>query len=101
MTDQIEDAEMVQQELNAQAQQPVSLSLQDIATFVQIIDTASRRGAFEGREMAGIGTLRNKTEMFLRQASEQQGQQPPQGAMPPQAPADVPEGPMADKVVAN
>ena len=96
MNDQVEDAQVVGDDLG---EQPVgvNLTLQDIATFVQIIDVASRRGAFEGRELAGVGMLRKKTEEFLRTAS--QGQ-PPQGAMPPEpAPADVPEGPLADKVV--
>lgn len=95
MNEQVEDAQVVGEQ---QQQEPVQLSMQDIATFVQIIDLASRRGAFEGREMAGVGVLRNKTEMFLRQQAQMQGQQPPQGRMP-EAPADVPDGPMADKVV--
>ena len=95
MNDQVEDAQVMQEDMGEQAAAP-NLSLQDIATFVQIIDIASRRGAFEGRELAGVGMLRNKTEEFLRAAS--QGQNTPQGAMP-EAPADVPEGPMADKVV--
>ena len=93
MDDQVEDAQVI-------GEQPTppdaNLTMQDIATFVQIIDVASRRGAFEGRELAGVGILRNKTEEFLRQ----QGAANQQGAMPPQeAPADVPEGPMSDKVV--
>jgi len=76
-------------------QEPVQLSLNDIATFVQIVDVASRRGAFEGRELQGVGGLRNKVEAFLQQQAQAQGQQP-QGQM---APADVPQdAPMAGKV---
>ncbi len=77
-----------------QKQQPVQITLQDIATVVQMIDVVSRRGAFEGNEMAGLGMLRNKLEMFLRQ-NQPQGEPAPQGEMP----ANVPAGaPMADKV---
>lgn len=102
MTDQVEDAQVMEQTGPPQdAAGNPGLSLNDIASFVQIIDIASRRGAFEGREMADIGNLRNRTETFLRAAAQQQGQNP-QGMMPPQnmeAPADVPDGPLADKVV--
>jgi hypothetical protein len=73
-------------------QEKVQLSLQDIATVIQMIDITSRRGAYEGRELAGVGMLRNKFEMFLQQNAPQ-GEKP-QGAMP----AAVPEGPLADKV---
>lgn len=77
-----------------QKQAPVQISLQDIATVVQMIDVVSRRGAFEGNEMAGLGMLRNKLEAFLRQ-NQPQGEAAPQGEMP----ANVPQGaPMADKV---
>lgn len=75
-------------------QEPVQLSLNDIATFVQVVDIASRRGAFEGREMQGVGTLRNKVEAFLQQQA--QNGQNAEGQM---APADVPaDAPMANKV---
>jgi hypothetical protein len=77
-----------------QKQQQVQITLQDIATVVQMIDVVSRRGAFEGNEMAGLGMLRNKLELFLRQ-NQPQGEAAPQGEMP----ANVPAGaPMADKV---
>lgn len=81
-----------------QQQEAVQISLQDIATVVQMIDVVSRRGAFEGNEMAGVGILRNKMEMFLRQNAP--AGEPPQGNMPtPEAPAAVPEdAPLADKV---
>lgn len=79
-----------------QQQEPVQISLQDIATVVQMIDVTSRRGAFEGAEMAGVGILRNKLEMFLRQNAPR-GEMP-EGQMPAAKPADAPEGPLADKV---
>ena len=78
-------------------QEKVQLSLQDIATVVQMIDVVSRRGAYAGNELAGIGMLRNKMEMFLQQNAPQ-GQMP-EGSMPPEAPAAVPaDAPLADKV---
>lgn len=85
-------------EQEQQQEQQVNISLQDIATVVQMIDVVSRRGAFEGNEMAGVGMLRNKMEMFLRQNAPQG--ETPQGQMPnAEAPAAVPEdAPLADKV---
>jgi hypothetical protein len=44
--------------------------------------------------MAGLGMLRNKLEMFLRQ-NQPQGEAAPQGEMPANVP---PSAPMADKV---
>jgi hypothetical protein len=58
-----------------------------------MIDVVSRRGGIEGRELAGIGMLRNKFELFLQQNAPQ-GEQP-QGAMPADVPADAP---LSDKV---
>lgn len=88
---------MSEQAQAAQQQEAVQLSLQDIATVVQMVDVVSRRGGFEGNEMAGVGMLRNKLELFLRQNAPE-GEQP-QGQMPAEAPAAVPEdAPMADKV---
>lgn len=79
-------------------QEPVQISLQDIATVVQLIDVVSRRGGIEGNEMAGVGMLRNKLEIFLRQNAPKDGEVP-EGAMPAAAPADVPaDAPLADKV---
>jgi len=72
-----------------QEQEQINLSLQDIATVVQMIDVVSRRGGIAGNELAGIGMLRNKFEMFLQQNAPQG--EAPQGNMPVEAPANVPE----------
>ncbi len=83
--------------MSEQEQEPINLSLQDIATVVQMIDVVSRRGGIAGNELAGIGMLRNKFEMFLQQNAPQG--EAPQGNMPVEAPANVPEdAPLADKV---
>ena len=80
-----------------QQQEPVQISLQDIATVVQMIDVVSRRGAFEGQELAGTGMLRNKLEVFLRQNAPEGSA--PEGQMSAEAPAAVPaDAPLADKV---
>jgi len=76
-------------------QQPVDLTLQDISTVVQIIDAVSRRGGFEGQELAGVGALRNKIVAYVNQRSP---------VPDPTAEADVVDGdipadaPLADKV---
>ena len=51
--------------VETQAAEPVQLSLGDVQSFVQIIDICSKRGAFEGSELEGVGTLRSKVVKFL------------------------------------
>jgi hypothetical protein len=41
------------------------VTLNDFAAIVRIIDVASRRGAFEGKELSSVGTVRDKVETFL------------------------------------
>ena len=74
----------------AEEQTAPQLSLQDIATMVQIIDIVSRRGGFEGQELEAVGGLRNRVVAFLNAAAPK-GEQP-EGAVP-EAPAgdDLPE----------
>ena len=72
MTDQVEN----------QAEEPVQLSLQDIATMVQIIDICTKRGGFEGPELEAVGGLRNRIVAFVNQNAEQQGEAVPDGAVP-------------------
>jgi hypothetical protein len=57
------------------------LSLQDIATMVQIIDVCSKRGGFEGPELEAVGSLRNRVVTFLNAASPKDGEAPA-GDMP-------------------
>jgi len=57
------------------------LSLQDIATSVQIIDICSRRGGFEGTELEAVGALRGRLVLFL-EANKASGEQAPDGAVP-------------------
>jgi len=41
------------------------IGMQDIAACVQIIDIVTKRGAFEGAELADVGTVRNRLTAFL------------------------------------
>jgi hypothetical protein len=44
------------------------LSLNDITACVSIIDIVTKRGAFEGSEMADVGAVRNRLATFLAAA---------------------------------
>ena len=76
--------ENMNQDLPMEGGQPETpqLSLQDIATVVQIIDICSRRGGFEGQELEVVGGLRNRIVKFLNETSKQQGSDVPEGAVP-------------------
>mgnify|MGYP001807517103 CR=1 FL=1 len=71
-----------------QAAEPVQLTLADVQMMVQIIDICSKRGAFEGAELEGIGGLRGRVMSFL------QANMPPAEEAP--APEDVVETPTED-----
>ena len=45
----------------------VSLSLQDLALCLTLIDTVVARGAIRGNEMVDVGLVRNKIELFIKQ----------------------------------
>ncbi len=50
------------------------LTIQDLATMKGIIDVASERSAFKPKEMAAVGIIYNKLELFLNNVEEQQKQ---------------------------
>lgn len=50
---------------------PNDLTIQDLATMKGIIDLASERSAFKPGEMAAVGIVYNKLELFLKQVEEQ------------------------------
>ena len=72
-------------------QEKVTITLQDIATVVQMIDAVSQRGGIRGEELAGIGMLRNKLVAYVNQNA-------PADQQIPQQEVEVLEGEMADKV---
>lgn len=49
------------------SQEKTSITLQDIALMVTIIDAASKRGAIEGGEMSIVGSLRDKLDKFVKE----------------------------------
>lgn len=61
-------------EATNQTQEPVSLTLDDLAMFVQIIQACSSRGAFRPEEMSAVGALYERVTKFLDQVK------PPQDA---------------------
>ena len=61
-------------------QQAPQLSLQDISTFVQIIDICSKRGGFEGPELEMVGGVRNRIVKFLEAAAPQKDGQAEEAA---------------------
>ena len=64
------------------------LSLQDIATMVQIIDICSKRGGFEGPELEAVGGLRNRVVKFLNAAAPKDGDVP-EGEVPVEEPVEA------------
>ena len=42
------------------------INLNDLALAIQVIDVASRRGAFEGAELSTIGALRTRFDTIIK-----------------------------------
>lgn len=56
----------------AEQANPNDLNIQDLATMKAIIDLASERNAFKPGEMAAVGIVYNKLDIFLKNVEEQQ-----------------------------
>lgn len=56
----------------AEQANPNDLNIQDLATMKAIIDLASERNAFKPGEMAAVGIVYNKLDLFLKNVEEQQ-----------------------------
>jgi hypothetical protein len=54
----------------AQEQQGVELTVQDLAVIRSIIDTASTRGAFKANELEVVGKTFNKLDSFLNSVQQ-------------------------------
>ena len=59
-------------DMGNEAQQPESISLQDLQTLLQIVDLSSQRGAFRGAELTQVGVIFDKLNTFLTYVAEQQ-----------------------------
>ena len=87
-------------EQQQQQQEAVSITLNDIATALQVIDVVSRRGAFQGNELRGVGMLRDKLELYLQQNAPQQAEAVAQQAADSTVDiAEPPQGELANLVV--
>lgn len=65
---------------DAQTQENMDLTINDLSAMKSIIDVASSRGAFKPAEMMTVGQVYSKLSNFLATVSKQQGAQPPAGA---------------------
>ena len=81
MTEEVKIEEAEAQPVAEEGAAAPQLSLQDLATVVQIIDICSRRGAFEGPELEAVGGLRSRFVAFVKAASPE-GSESPEGAVP-------------------
>ena len=72
-----------EQNTEAVAQEPISLSLQDLNVTANIIDLAVQRGAFKGAEVATVGNAFNKLVEVIQKIN-------------PPAPAENAEGETAE-----
>lgn len=48
------------------------MELQDVVNMVQVIDIASSRGAFQGKELSSVGALRDKLAAMIEQSQKPQ-----------------------------
>lgn len=58
----------------SQSQQSTNLTIQDLASIVNIIDLASQRGAFKASEMTAVGTIYTKLTNFINEVPKQTSQ---------------------------
>lgn len=63
------------------SEQP-TVTLQDLAMVVNLIDLVTKRGAFEGNELLPVGTLRERIAAYLnaQQAAAEAAQKAAPGA---------------------
>jgi hypothetical protein len=55
--------------------EPVQLTLQDMNAIANVIDLASRRGAFHANEMSAVGNVYNKLNGFLQYVAATQSKE--------------------------
>lgn len=70
------EAQVAQTEENTTDQTaPEAVSLQDLGLLLNIVDLASKRGAFQGAELTQVGAVFDKLNTFLTYVAEQQAAQ--------------------------
>ena len=68
-----EQAQVEEQATDAPAT-PESISLNDLGLLLNIVDLASKRGAFQGAELTQVGAIFDKLNAFLTFVAEQQAE---------------------------
>jgi len=56
---------MTEETTTTETEAAPGLSLQDLASVVQVIDLCSQRGAFQGAELEAVGGLRGRIQAFV------------------------------------
>lgn len=69
------EAQAVEQEATQAQAAPESISLNDLGLLLNIVDLASKRGAFQGAELSQVGAIFDKLNAFLTFVAEQQAEQ--------------------------
>jgi hypothetical protein len=67
---------------------PDSISLNDLGLLLNIVDLASKRGAFQGAELSQVGAIFDKLNAFLTFVAEQQTEQAQEAAGEEEAAAE-------------
>ena len=57
--------------MNEQVKVNEDITVADISSLVNLIDVCSRRGAFEGSELAAVGQLRAKLASYIESTQPQ------------------------------
>lgn len=63
------------EESTESAEKRTTLTLQDLALMVQIIETGTQRGTWKPDELSSVGTLYDRITKFLEMANQQAQQQ--------------------------
>lgn len=71
-TASVHDNNDTEEVATAPANPAPDITLQDLQLMKQIIDLCSTRAVFKPSEMAAVGTIYNKLELFLQAVAEQQ-----------------------------
>lgn len=58
--------------MDNQTSEAVQLTLADLGALKQLVELASRRGAFHAGEMTGVGTVFDKLAAFLLHVEQEQ-----------------------------
>lgn len=59
------------------AEEPIQLSVQDLAAVVSVIDLAVQRGAFRAHEISQVGAVFDKVSKFVNTINKSQESQEP------------------------